>query len=57
MHKNLTLNKKPLKIGVLFLFEPSKTFNYMIFISIPFWLKIDQFNLNVQFSSASEFKF
>jgi len=51
------LNKKPLKIGVLFLFEPSKTFNYLNFIVIPFWLKIDQFNLNVQFSPASEFKF
>jgi hypothetical protein len=57
MHKNLKLVKKPVKIGVLFLFEPSKTPKYMILIVILFWLKINQFKLSVRFSPASGFKF
>ena len=48
MHKNLIIKKKPLKIGVLFLFEPSKIFKYMILLIIMFWLKINQFKLAVR---------
>ncbi len=49
MHKNLIIKKKPLKIGVLFLFEPSKTFKHMILLTIIFWLKINQFKLAARF--------
>ncbi len=55
MHKNLFIKKKPLKIGVLFLFEPSKTFKYMILLIIIFWLKINQFKLAARFSLPSAF--
>jgi len=53
MHKNLIIKKKPLKIGVLFLFEPSKTFKRLILLIIIFWLKINQFNLAARFYAPS----
>ena len=53
MHKNLIIKKKPLKIGVLFLFEPSKTFKHMILLTIIFWLKINQFKLAARFYLSS----
>ena len=57
MHKNLIIKKKPLKIGVLFLFEPSKTFKHMILLIIIFWLKINQFKLAAGFYLPSAFDY
>jgi len=57
MHKNCIAKKKPVKTGVLFLFEPSKTFNLMIFIPILLCSKIDQVKFRAQYFSGSGFNF
>ena len=53
MHKNCIAKKKPVKTGVLFLFEPSKTSNLLIFKPILVCLKIDQIKFRAQYCAGS----